>query len=557
VPHKRKGHLTTFRTENPRKHLQKEEKKEYWSRERLAEKEFIKKELHEIESFSDSNIYVDNGSDILKWYEENYKPETISKVKSEKRKIPDEFPKPERSNIPKPKAKVKSEIPWKRAWTERPYYSIRIIFENQYKEILKNKKYRQLEKTGLIPDDFKVFYSDNISLKWYYWLKDFSSFDIIQQLTKEKIKLLPHNEQFGLIRILYLFTSLLIIIARCNRRSVEWLLENIQWHEKLFSWVPDKRSFHKLLKSLVYNVIIIYPIPEFLLSIFYMTHPLNNKSARSTHMFCLELFKEAGNGGSIFKYIKRNGYFEVPFTKKMCFYFINAPSDLTIIEAFRYAQLRVNGGGHRLINAVLQSPLGSIVQDNERYWLSVMILFCKSPMLDPYIVLPLINYLRIMKAENLEYSIKRRSVVQLITQMNEWYSEKNKKEYAEELSVFPPSGIEEFVLPVKQGKQKVYWKINEIKTVADLLNEGKTMYNCVFSYKSRVQARAISIWSMTKNEDPVLTIEVKNYTREIVQARGTSNRPLTCNEYEILSMWAQNSSLMLRISPREINDAEI
>lgn len=114
--------------------------------------------------------------------------------------------------------------------------------------------------------------------------------------------------------------------------------------------------------------------------------------------------------------------------------------------------------------------------------------------------------------------------------------------------VFKKSGIPDGIwkFPSKTpdgGPITVTWTITEILTSQDLAAEGRLMHHCVYSYVNWVKDRIISIWSLRRDRERLLTVEVRNPNREIVQARGRYNRRATSPELNKLKRWASEAGL--------------
>jgi len=76
------------------------------------------------------------------------------------------------------------------------------------------------------------------------------------------------------------------------------------------------------------------------------------------------------------------------------------------------------------------------------------------------------------------------------------------------------------------------------------------MQHCVYSYAQYIQKGQTSIWAMTLEDGrgetgrwAMLTIEVRNPSRAVVQARGRFNRAATSEEHGILLAWAGRNGL--------------
>ncbi len=85
-----------------------------------------------------------------------------------------------------------------------------------------------------------------------------------------------------------------------------------------------------------------------------------------------------------------------------------------------------------------------------------------------------------------------------------------------------------------------HWEFSELTTSRSLAQEGKRMRHCVATYSIRCQNGYAAIFSLKKNEKPVLTIELNPTSKEVVQARGRYNRPATTEEQAIISTWLKS-----------------
>jgi hypothetical protein len=88
------------------------------------------------------------------------------------------------------------------------------------------------------------------------------------------------------------------------------------------------------------------------------------------------------------------------------------------------------------------------------------------------------------------------------------------------------------------------YAITELVSTEELQEEGLAMGHCVATYGALCQSGQSSIWSLTVEDgsgriDRLLTLEVRNWRREIVQARGKFNRPPYRDEFQVLALWAQ------------------
>lgn len=77
------------------------------------------------------------------------------------------------------------------------------------------------------------------------------------------------------------------------------------------------------------------------------------------------------------------------------------------------------------------------------------------------------------------------------------------------------------------------WCIDEILTSKDLHKEGSTHKHCVASYGHSIINGYTSIWSMSRNGEKLITIEVRNSARN--------------EEYKYMLEWAKDNTLQINI----------
>jgi hypothetical protein len=117
------------------------------------------------------------------------------------------------------------------------------------------------------------------------------------------------------------------------------------------------------------------------------------------------------------------------------------------------------------------------------------------------------------------------------------------------LRQWQPSGINgfEWVEGSLERQNFKCWTIRELLSSKSLIAEGRQMKHCVATYAGSCARTHSSIWSVeVESYDgtaKALTVEVRNSTRSISQARGKANRLPTEKERNVLSRWAVASGL--------------
>jgi hypothetical protein len=129
--------------------------------------------------------------------------------------------------------------------------------------------------------------------------------------------------------------------------------------------------------------------------------------------------------------------------------------------------------------------------------------------------------------------MKGRTLEALLRRMEEWH-ETLARLGKKARQTWSPSGIEplERVERDRLSAATCHWRIVEITESVALAEEGQIMRHCVRSYQDACVKGQTSIWSLrlTLSDDRtprrLLTIEVNNHRRAIVQVRGKCNRSL-------------------------------
>ena len=89
--------------------------------------------------------------------------------------------------------------------------------------------------------------------------------------------------------------------------------------------------------------------------------------------------------------------------------------------------------------------------------------------------------------------------------------------------------------------------MREILDSKALLDEGRVMRHCVYSYAARIAKGDCAIWTLTLEDDAGhwrrLTVEVRPSLRAIVQARGRFNRMPEARDMVALNVWAGRNNL--------------
>ncbi len=352
--------------------------------------------------------------------------------------------------------------------------------------------------------------------------------------------------------------TLLAALARVAAHHNEWI-------EEPETWRPEFGSPRRRFGSLVRHLFTRYSVPAFLdAAWFEIEGPMASRHA--------DWFLHIGAGGNL----RIAGLLPFELTKKMAHCAMRAPAEFPVESALRWGQVLGMGGSVRLARTVIATRLG-FAQEDEPFWATVIRFLVNNPMLDPSRVGPIVDYLHNQKyvardvrgldgiwtreaPSQPELTMKGRTATALVHLVEDWRRAlANEKRPARE---WDRSGIRGYEGRWQTGEIEAaedIWTVQEMLSSKELHHEGRYMSNCVATYAGTCAGGGTSIWSMRKraSHEPtsirVMTIEVVNKTRHIVQARGRFNTLPTAYTAgsdlkaapEVLRRWAAEANLTL------------
>jgi PcfJ-like protein len=348
---------------------------------------------------------------------------------------------------------------------------------------------------------------------------------------------------------------------RAGNTGLDALLHFARHHESWLrapeKWLPESDDARGQVGSLARHLFARYPLPAFLDAAW-----LSGSCPRAEPQ--REWFIHLGRGGKL-----EAISFPLPMTHRAAHHFLLAPDEFTIVAALRYGQIRALGGSESLARAVAESFLSNL-QEDEPFWLSVIQFFANHPELSLSQIGPVVDYVRVRRAgfgnndaPEPDFTMKGRTVEALLKRMAEWHEALAKLD-KKGRHTWSPSGI----APLDQEEKDPLssatcrWRILEITDCLSLAEEGRAMRHCVRSYQKACLKGDTSIWSLrvtfsgSATVRRLLTIEVNNHRRAIVQARGNCNQPLSAMHghrrarlaREVLRGWARQQHLGIACS---------
>lgn len=316
------------------------------------------------------------------------------------------------------------------------------------------------------------------------------------------------------------------------------------WLKPLNLWQPPGHNESKQLTSLLRYLFASFEMPAFMDSAWSEDDDLHRV-----------WYKHIGAGRNI----RTASGLPVPLTSAMAHYFLQAPAGYSVNGAIRYGQILALGGNSTFADACLSTRLEDNFQ-NEDFTLSFFRFLAKNPLLDPVWLGPMIDFLwqqkfeeRLVHLESGEVvnqgpespnlTMRGRTVDSLIKQVERWHNLMGRGKGKQSDAIWPLSKINPFTFVEGQGKNERIWQIRELSSTQALRAEGIALSHCAVSYANSCKSGTASLWSMTLEQEKILTIEVSMKLKKIRQVRGLRNRMATAKEKGIISRWAQVENL--------------
>lgn len=256
------------------------------------------------------------------------------------------------------------------------------------------------------------------------------------------------------------------------------------------------------------------------------------------------------SGGSFFQYAKTR--LAIPLTRKACHVALSLRSESSLLRAIRKAQVLALTNDAALAHAWASSVHAASISSIEKEtFFSTFLEWLVAREHESDDVAIMLDYAAERFTENVKFSMKGRTVDAFLRDARAWHVELAKLRMVRQ-SFFRPSGFKAFM--TVKNDPRIVWRVEEILDAKSLFEEGRRMGHCVYSYGGAVQSGMTSIWIMTMEDGKgptgrwaMLTIEVRNQTRSIVQARGRFNRMPTNDERTILARFAAQNGLTVAV----------
>ncbi len=326
------------------------------------------------------------------------------------------------------------------------------------------------------------------------------------------------------------------------------------WHRPPEAWEPPDEDATGQFRSLARHLFALYDVPRCLDAAWLAGLTVEGLRYQ-------DWYKHVGRGENI----RTAADLPIPLTRTMSHWFAQAPDDLDIPSAFRWAQVRGMGGDDRLARTILDGRIGTDF-DRDDFWIAVIRWLIAHADLAPRLQGAIIDYvydqkfvpsvpnplsrqagrarqpLAIPPQPNL--SMKGRTAASMLKAVEEWHRRLRVPVKGASFQ-WPSSGIAPFSCEEGTGPSRLVYSTTELISYAELHEEGAAMHHCVASYLFRCYSGQCSIWSLTVEDvsggvKRLLTLEVRAQDRLIVQVRKLHNHEPNKQERSIIARWADS-----------------
>jgi hypothetical protein len=298
-------------------------------------------------------------------------------------------------------------------------------------------------------------------------------------------------------------------------------------------WVGASGHPLQIVDSLAQHLFARYPMPRFLASSW-----LNDATDAQQWYIAL------AQGQSM-----RSLGLPLPLTRRMQHLFLQTPDHVPIMNALRRAEILGLGGSPELAQQLLATSLGEQFEQAEK-WRRVLEWMVRHQAAIPaFEIAPLVDFFQ----ANLDtVELGSRSAPTILRLMHGWHRWLGRKRMGR--CTWSGSRWSSFVVEIPATatqNRPAQWRISELLDSDGLSAEGRSMRHCVASYASSCQSGLSSIWTLRHrfcDEEvtrSVLTIEVRPYTKTIVQVRGKANAFAKGEPADVVRRWAAREGLRI------------
>ena len=322
------------------------------------------------------------------------------------------------------------------------------------------------------------------------------------------------------------------------------------WRE-LNSWrAPRSRRPQRVFDSLARHVLVRFPLPKVLQQEVIRTATTDAE----LNYPVINWFLHVAGGDNL----SRAAGLPFEFTKKAAHFLAEAPEELLLLQAMRWAQVRAMGGTVEAADA-FASELREAYGEFETEWTAVIrfviqhwtpeyelqipriVQFIRAQRLEP-LVIRMSDMEETVEALYPNFDIRQATEQSLMSRVFSWENHVQTMQRAMGEKPFPKIGMREHQeIMTSWGLVSIHRLLN----IKALVQEGTTMRHCVGSYGRYCQNASISIWSlsMEHGRQRLATLELGRNKR-VREFRGKANSRPGMAAQEALKIWAKRERLL-------------
>ncbi|MFK7774536.1 MAG: PcfJ domain-containing protein, partial [Saprospiraceae bacterium] len=319
----------------------------------------------------------------------------------------------------------------------------------------------------------------------------------------------------------------------------------------LESWkMPKSKNDSVIFKSLFCHLLIAYKIPNAV-----------DDTIEQFIRFYLTI--ESKEVEIMFHVIKGKGIHKFPRLKlemnsKMNFLLNHAPPHFNLPKSMWWAKIKSMGASNSIAAKLVDNFYIQIETEWDEWYDDLIFFINRFPDISKNDLKNILDFIIAQKKNGIdiyvkdceeeawvpalfpEFKFKGRTVTSVLKYVEKWRTYVQLAKEAGAGGEFKISSIQS--MRIKQGKRLI--RIRQIINLKNLALEGNKMNHCVASYAGECLSGTSSIWSMNEiltigKMKRLITIEVQEKTKKILQASGNSNRGLHEMEKRWLKKWVE------------------
>ncbi|MBX2796856.1 MAG: PcfJ domain-containing protein [Myxococcales bacterium] len=308
-------------------------------------------------------------------------------------------------------------------------------------------------------------------------------------------------------------------------------LAAMPWQRPVDAWRgPDVDS---LARHLVARVR--YPLPDFL-----WAAALDGTALRfrfhtgQDQQRAMALLSFLGAGGGMAE-ARRRWLVDPLLSRRACHVLWTLPSATSLEDAERRALVLAGGGVPWLADAVgaFEPPYGRTRRQwgQRLLWLSSL-----GEQLQEHELVEVLDWLAAQPDVP-----TARSIARVRREVHEWHGQVATATGRFRNVWLPRAAIDDHTMQTPSGS----WHFRQLRSLAELVEEGRALRHCVATYAGKVQRKASAIFGLRCDGQRRLTIEVSRRTLSVIQAKGSANRLPTKEERLVLEAWCRRVGLTI------------